>query len=106
LRQAGRQILAYNTDGIWYAGEEYHGEGEGPELGQWGHDHRNCKIRFKSAGAYEFIEDGKYYPVIRGLTLLDKVKDRDTEWQWGDIFNAPEYGYYFDEDKGVVKTLL
>ena len=34
---------------------------------------------------YEFIEDGKYTPVVRGKTKLDRVKPR-SEWQWGDIF--------------------
>lgn len=100
LIAAGRQILAYNTDGIWYSGEIYHGEGEGPALGQWGHDHINCKIRFKSKGAYEFEENNKYKAVVRGYTALDKVKPRES-WVWGDIFKAPVFEYRFDVDKGV-----
>lgn len=56
LKESGRVVLAYNTDGIWYSGEIYHGEGEGSHLGEWENDHINCLLRFKSAGAYEFIE--------------------------------------------------
>lgn len=86
LKESGRVILSYNTDGIWYCGNIYHGKGEGSELGQWHNDHINCKWRAKSAGAYEFIEDNKYYPVLRGHTKLDEEKPR-TEWVWGDIYN-------------------
>ena len=86
LRRAGCIILAYNTDGIWYTGKIYHGIGEGKELGQWENDHTNCTIRFKSQGSYEYIENGKYTPVVRGATTLDKIKPRD-QWEWGDIFN-------------------
>lgn len=85
LKDSGRTVLAYNTDGIWYCGEVYHGEGEGKNVGQWENDHINCHIRFKSAGAYEFIEDDKYHPVVRGYTRLDTIKSRD-EWSWGDIY--------------------
>lgn len=85
LKESGRTVLAYNTDGIWYCGEIYHGEGEGKNVGQWENDHINCQIRFKSAGAYEFIENGKYHPVVRGYTKLDTIKSRD-EWSWGDIY--------------------
>lgn len=106
LRAAGRKIIAFNTDGIWYYGEQYHGEGEGPDLGQWGHDHTNCVIRFKTAGAYEYIEDGVYHPVIRGWTTLDQIKDRETEWVWGDIYKAAEYKYKFTEEEGVEKVNL
>ena len=103
LKAAGRVVIAYNTDGIWYKGNVYHGEGEGNGLGQWENDHINCKIRFKSKGAYEFIEDGTYYPVIRGRTTLDKTKPR-SEWQWGDIYNreAGIIEFYFMPDVGIV----
>ena len=96
LRNSGRMIISYNTDGIWYIGDIYHGEGEGDKLGQWHNDHTNCKFRAKSPGSYEYIEDGKYYPVVRGLTRLDKKKPR-TEWQWGDIYN---------DDCNVIKFVL
>lgn len=102
LIAAGRRILAFNTDGIWYVGEIYHGEGEGPGLGQWGHDHLNCRIRFKSAGIYEFIEGEEYTAVVRGYTRLDQIKNR-TEWGWGDIYVCGPYIYKFSEEKGVYK---
>ena len=34
LRENGNTILAYNTDGIWYVGDIYHGPGEGDQAGQ------------------------------------------------------------------------
>lgn len=103
LRAAGNHILSFNTDGIWYIGNIYHGEGEGSELGQWENDHMNCQWRCKSAGAYEFIEDNKYTPVVRGYTNLDKKKDR-SEWSWGDIFNeeASPITFRFDKSEGVI----
>lgn len=96
LEASGRQILAYNTDGIWYKGEVYHDENEGNALGQWKNDHIDCQLRFKSKGAYEFIENGKYYPVVRGKTVLERVKPREN-WVWGDIFN---------EECGVIKFYI
>lgn len=87
LKDNGRVILSYNTDGIWYCGDIYHGKGEGDNLGDWHNDHINCKWRAKSAGAYEFIENNIYYPVLRGHTKLDEEKPR-TEWKWGDIYNV------------------
>lgn len=85
LAENDRRVLLWNTDGVWYQGEIFHGEGEGKALGEWENDHVNCRLRIKSAGAYEFIEDGKYYPVLRGYTKLDEALPR-TEWEWGDIF--------------------
>ena len=103
LRAAGNHILSFNTDGIWYIGNIYHGEGEGSELGQWENDHINCQWRCKSAGAYEFIEGNKYTPVVRGYTNLDKKKNR-SEWSWGDIFKeeASPITFRFDESEGVI----
>lgn len=86
LLKAKRLPLLVNTDGIWYQGELYHDETEGNGICTWGHDHINCRIRIKSSGAYEYEEAGKYYPVVRGLTNLDKIKPRE-EWNWGDIYN-------------------
>lgn len=102
LRKAGRLVISYNTDGIWYKGEIYHGEGEGKKLGEWENDHINCKFRAKSAGAYEFIENGKYYPVIRGRTNYDLIKPRE-EWQWGDIYKkeANPLKFYWKEGEGI-----
>lgn len=86
LIQNGNEILAYNTDGIWYTGDIYTDENEGPNLKQWSNDHVNCIIRFKSKGSYEYIdEQGKYTPVVRGRTLLDENKPREN-WVWGDIY--------------------
>ena len=95
LRKSGRIVISYNTDGVWYDGETYHGEGEGPNLGQWSNDHVNCMFRAKSAGAYEFIEDGKYYPVVRGQTTLDAIKPRSS-WEWGDIYKSSSLQYYYN----------
>ena len=102
LKAAGRRILCYNTDGIWYQGDIYHGEGEGSGLGQWSNDHINCKWRAKSAGRYEYIEDGEYHPVVRGRTKLDKVKPREL-WQWGDVMSeeAQAIEYIFVENIGI-----
>ena len=100
LKDSGRTVLAYNTDGIWYCGEIYHGEGEGKNVGQWENDHINCHIRFKSAGAYEFIEDDKYHPVVRGYTRLDTIKSRD-EWSWGDIYKNDIIVFKLT-DKGII----
>lgn len=86
LQESGRRVLGTNTDGIWYQGEVYHDEDEGKGLGQWKNDHVYCRFRAKSNGAYEFVEDGEYHPVLRGYTRLDKVKPRST-WEWGDIFD-------------------
>lgn len=100
LFRSGRSVLCFNTDGIWYAGKIYHGTGEGDNLGQWSNDHVDCTVRFKSAGAYEYIEKGIYCPVIRGKTKLDLIKPR-TEWSWGDIYHdsAKAIRYYYDEEK-------
>ena len=100
-------LIATNTDGMWYEGPEFHGIYEGPNLGQWQNDHKDCKLRFKSAGSYEYIEDGKYTPVVRGRTLLDKAKSRE-EWQWGDIYDpqAELEVFSFKEGEGIVWQIL
>jgi hypothetical protein len=104
LEKSGRKILGYNTDGIWYQGEIYHAFGEGSALGEWENDHCNCLFRSKSDGAYEFIEDGKYHPVVRGATRLDSIMDREN-WKWGDIYTASEFTilYKWDDEVGYVK---
>lgn len=98
-----RKILGFNTDGIWYQGPIYHGKGEGDGLGEWHNDHINCLFRSKSDGAYEFIENGEYHPVIRGETRLDTLKPR-SKWQWGDIYqeDAKVFKFKFIEGKGIV----
>ena len=105
LEEAGRMVLGHNTDGIWYAGEPYHGAGEGSDLGQWQNDVVNARFRARSKGSYEYIDaDGSYHPIVRGKTKLDEVMKRD-EWQWGDIYN---YGtipvFYLREDKLIEKS--
>lgn len=105
VRAAGGMILLFNTDGFWYVADEpYHGEGEGPGLGQWQNDHVNCKFRAKSAGAYEYIENEQYTPIIRGRTKLDKIQPDRKKWQWGSIFTnegADILTYYWSED-GII----
>ena len=78
----------YNTDGIWYYGKEepYHGPLEGKGIGKWENDHIGCKFRAKSSGCYEYIENGVYHPVVRGLTYYDRKEPDRTKWVWGDIF--------------------
>ena len=98
LTESGRRVLMHNTDGIWYEGEIYHGEGEGKALGEWENDHTNCTFRAKSKGAYEYIEEGQYYAVVRGRTELDKKKSRE-RWSWGDIYHTGHYdSYEYDPD--------
>lgn len=99
---SGARILLFNTDGFWYQGEVFHGKGEGKALGEWRNDHINCKFRAKSAGAYEYIENETYHPVIRGFTKLDEIKDRGN-WSWGDIYqeSAEVRQYDFDEERGI-----
>lgn len=97
LQAAGRAVLGFNTDGIWYQGKEYHGAGEGHNLGEWSNDHVYCTFRAKSNGIYEFGEAGKYYPVVRGVTELDMIKPRE-EWQWGDIYNTPVILYNLNKE--------
>lgn len=102
LKKAKRVIILYNTDGIWYIGEPYHGAGEGSDIGQWENDHINCQFRAKSAGCYEFIENGVYTAKVRGRTKLETIKPREA-WQWGDIYNKDcvAIKWLFDEEKGV-----
>ena len=101
-------VLLYNTDGLWYADYKhlgpYHGDGEGKGLGEWSNDHMYCKLRIKSAGAYEYVEHDQYYPVVRGYTNLDRVKDRK-DWVWGDIYKKETRVaiYQFDYKTGVQK---
>lgn len=95
----GCKIIAFNTDGIWFVKPDNLELESSSELGGWKLDHRDCQIRFKSPGAYEFIEDGIYTPVVRGITKMDGEKPR-TEWQWGDIYceGAKRVAYNFCED--------
>lgn len=99
LSTSGRRVILFNTDGIWYQGNIYHGVGEGNNVGEWSNDYKAIKFRAKSEGCYEFIDsDGKYHPVVRGIKNEDKVS-----WKWGDIYSSKAEAqiYYFDESKGV-----
>ena len=85
LTKHGRTVIMYNTDGIWFAGEPVPQTMLGKGLGDWKQDHTNCTFRAKSAGTYEFLENGKYTAVARGKRKLDDYKPR-SEWEWGDIY--------------------
>ena len=98
LTLAGRRVIGYNTDGVWYQGEIYHGPGEGPMLGQWENDHTTCIFRAKSRGCYEFIENGEYHAVARGTLPLDAVKPDRATWKWGDIYCGEQVRYALDDD--------
>lgn len=103
LEKAGRVVIGYNTDGIFYQGKPYHGGRDyGKGLGKWENDHINIRIRFKSSGSYEYIENGIYHPVVRGTTALDQVKSR-LEWQWGDIYKMGSKIAYNLNDKNIIK---
>ena len=100
-------VIAYNVDGIWFQceNEEFIKELEeeaSTKLGDFKVDHKNCDIRFKSIGSYEYLENGVYTPVVRGRTNLDDLKPR-TEWKWGDIYNAIPHVYYNSTDEyGII----
>ena len=98
VEKAGRTVLLFNTDGFWYDGDVYHGKGEGEDLGQWHNDHTDCKFRMSGPGSYEFIENGIYNPVVRGIP-----NDTKLDWSWGDIYTKkaiPDI-FTFDKEKGV-----
>lgn len=106
LQKHDRIVLAWNTDGIWYSGESLENKFNSEELGEWHQDYSHCKFRMKSAGAYEFICDGKYYSRVRGKTKYEEVKPRE-EWEWGDIYKASDQviKYLISEDGHAIKVL-
>lgn len=88
LLEEGCVPLLYNTDGIWYIGDELNrGRDYGKGIGKWENDHFATKFRVKSVRAYEYMDEDGYHPVQSGLTKLDKIKPR-TEWEWGDIYQT------------------
>ena len=107
LEDAGRNVLLYNTDGLWYEGDIYHNESEGTALGQWKHDYTDCVLNIKSKGAYQFVgTDCKtgnqvFKPVLRGLSTYDLIVPRD-QWKWNDIYKGVSISYKFDEERGIV----
>ena len=107
----GCELVGTNTDGAWMvpsSPEEFDIEklrdvpGYGNRLGEFRIDHWNCLLRFRSVGAYEYIENGLYNPVVRGRTRLDFIKPR-TEWEWGDIYqeDAKPIRYAFTKEYGI-----
>lgn len=108
LKENGRRIISYNTDGIWYQGEVYEDSTFGTDIGQWKTDKKNCKIRFKSKGAYEYVdEDGCYTPVVRGELSIEKVRPKDT-WTWEDnmLFQGEVVTYKFVEGTGFIRYAI
>lgn len=107
LRSQGKWVLAFNTDGIWYVDlkGDFKSKWLGDGLGKAAIDHSNCKIRFKSKGCYEYVEDGKYHPVVRGQTRLERVKPKD-KWEWGDIYDrgAEVIGFRYNERTRRIET--
>ena len=111
LVDLGFKIIAYNTDGVWFQGinpnlqllkDEFENN---HTLGDFKLDHTMCRLRFKSRGCYEYIENGKYYPVVRGKTNLDYIRPRD-KWQWGDIYKALICKYHINEDGTIEEVFV
>lgn len=108
----GGIIVAYNTDGVFFIPSQfteyqYKSQLASPDkrLGEFKIDKFCKKLRFKSNGAYEYVdEDDRYTPVVRGRTILDSIKPRE-EWEWGDIYQhaADVIRYKFIEGIGIKK---
>ena len=99
MRKQGFLVIGYNTDGIFYSHPDdldYHDENEGDDMGQWRTDHHFEKIRFKSAGAYEYIENGEYHAVVRGIP-----KEISKNFTWGDIYKHHPKNYVLLNNKVV-----
>lgn len=104
IESQGGEIIAYNTDGIWYQRDEgpVHGEGEGRTLGTWENDHFDCTWRCRGCN-YEYLEVNQetgefvYTPVVRGFTRLDKIKPRE-EWNWGEWLEESVFTFKWNED--------
>lgn len=107
----GCTLIATNTDGAWLEPPADHRRersfledvpGYGKKLGEFSIDHYDCLLRYRTRGAYEYIEDGIYEPVIRGRTRLDFIKPR-TAWEWGDIYReqADVIRYRFHNEVGL-----
>lgn len=116
LSNYGFKILAFNTDGVWFRGdlkllpqEMFEKFTQKKEIGKFSIDHKNCTIRFKSVGSYEYMENGKYTPVVRGLTRYDRAGLARDNWKWGYIY-TPEGEqvevYKFEKDCGLRKEYV
>ena len=103
LIKRGNKVLSYNVDGIWVVRDPnnlYTDENRGNGLQHWDYDHKDCKIRYKSAGSYEFIEGDKDTPCVSGCTTYERIKPR-SEWVWGDIFRGDAFMYYMENGRIV-----
>lgn len=92
----GYEPLLVNTDGIWYKGDML--EGETTEFGGWKIDHTNCKLYIKSAGAYQYIENGIVKSIVRGPSTLDMIKPNRDDWKWLEIKEYPVLKYKLEGD--------
>lgn len=112
IKNSGREVIGYNTDGIFVKGfgpdDTFEDEMYGADkLCHYKRDEWNMKFRAKSKGAYEFIGCTKknpkphYEAVLRGSTRLDVVKPR-SEWSWGDIYKCSEIAYKWFDSEGFV----
>ena len=110
-QKLGCKLVGTNTDGAWFsppAQDPLNLErmqslpGYGIHLGEFRIDHWDCLLRYRSKGAYEYIENEIYHPKVRGRTKLDFIKPR-TEWAWGDIYqeDAEPIRYHFDKTFGL-----
>ena len=102
------QIIAYNTDGLWVKLSSKIAllilqeiMSFGSELGQWKVDHEVEKLRFKSAGAYEYIEKGEYHAVVRGIP-----KTISKDFKWGDIYSHHPKGYKITNNNMHIEEVL
>lgn len=111
LLKAGYYPLLFNTDGIWYAkfnkdgkaieSAPFENEFTGKGLGTFQNDHVDCKFRAKSKGAYEFIENGEYHSVVRGVP-----KEVQEKWTWGGIYSEQSAIVMYDENEdGTLKEI-
>lgn len=116
LSNYGFKILAFNTDGVWFCGdlkllpqEIFEKFTQKKEIGKFSIDHKNCTIRFKSVGSYEYMENGKYTPVVRGLTRYDRAGLARDNWKWGYIY-TPEGEqvevYKFEKNTGLRREYM
>ena len=93
LIRAGRTVVGYNTDGIWYQGDVYHDEDEGTEFGQWKTDYTNCHLVIYGNGDYGIWEndgEGAFHVKMRGRCQYDYIKDR-SKWDPYDYIAAHDY---------------
>ena len=110
LEARGYDVLMYNTDGIWYIGGKmhpYHDENEGTGLGQWKTDHVATNFCMRSAGCYQYVEDGVCHTVARGIYGYDAIESDRSKWEYGIIMNNTGFDvktYKFKKGIGVIKS--